>query len=226
MSNAHDSLAGIFELFPRLERLDGHLRSKLNSASVIQAPAGTFLFGVGDPCNSFLLLLAGTVRVYIGSDEGREMSLYRIDPGTTCLLTTSCLMGNNTYPAIGRAETDIRGVAINDKLFNELLVQSPEFRQLVFDDFGNRLSIVIQLTQEVAFRKLDLRLAQFLLMNDLSKVTHQEIALELGTVREIVSRLLKQFQDEGYVKLHRNRIELANRAALQDRSDQVAVPRK
>ena len=213
-------------MFPKLGQLDDPLRSKLSSANVIQAPAGTFLFGVGDLCDSFLLLLNGTVRVYVGSDEGRELSLYRIDPGTTCLLTTSCLIGNNTYPAIGRAETDIRGVALNDKLFNELLVQSPEFRQMVFDDFGSRLSIVIQLTQEVAFRKLDLRLAQFLLMHDLSKITHQEIALELGTVREIVSRLLKQFQDDGYVKLHRNRIAIENRAALQDRSDQVAIPRK
>lgn len=102
-------------------------------------------------------------------------------------------------------------------MFDELLTGSAEFRELVFKDFSQRLSIIIQLTQEVAFNKLDLRLAQFLLNHDLSKITHQQIALELGTVREIISRLLKQFQDEGLVKLHRNRIQLLDSVALQER---------
>ena len=93
-----------------------------------------------------------------------------------------------------------------------------EFRELVFEDFGGRLAIMLQLIQEVAFQKLDLRLGQFLLGNDLSKITHQEIALELGTVREIISRLLKQLQQEGLVKLHRNRIEILNQIELAKRA--------
>ena len=126
-------------------------------------------------------------------------------------------MGQSAYPAIGRAETDVSGFVIGNPLFDELLTGSSEFRELVFKDFGNRLSIIIQLTQEVAFNKLDLRLAQFLLGEDLSKITHQQIALELGTVREIISRLLKQFQQEGLVKLHRSRIEITNRIGLAQR---------
>jgi len=102
-------------------------------------------------------------------------------------------------------------------MFDELLTSSSEFRELVFKDFGQRLSIIIQLTQEVAFNKLDLRLAQFLLSQDLTKITHQQIALELGTVREIISRLLKQFQDDELVKLHRNRIQILDSVALQAR---------
>ena len=217
MNDVHGSLAKVIETFPSLGSMAPSSQAVLSKGRIMKAPAGTFLFGVGDLCNSFLLLLDGTVRVYIGSDEGREMSLYRIEPGKTCLLTTSCLMGQAAYPAIGRAETDVFGFVISNPLFDELLTNSPEFRQLVFKDFGQRLSIIIQLTQEVAFNKLDLRLAQFLLNQDLSKITHQQIALELGTVREIISRLLKQFQEEGLVKLHRNRIQLLDAVALQKR---------
>ena len=214
MNDLHGSLTRIAESFPSLGSMNPASQAILSQGRMIKAPAGTFLFGVGDLCNSFLLLLDGTVRVYVGSEEGREMSLYRIEPGRTCLLTTSCLMGQSTYPAIGRAETDIFGFVIDNKRFDELLTSSPEFRELVFNDFGHRLSIIIQLSQEVAFNKLDIRLAQFLLAKDLSKITHQQIALELGTVREIVSRLLKQFQEDGLVKLHRNRIELVDSARL------------
>ena len=217
MNETHNSLAKIIEAFPSLGSMTPASQTILSKGRAMKAPAGTFLFGVGDLCSSFLLLLDGTVRVYVVSDEGREMSLYRIERGKTCLLTTSCLMGQSTYPAIGRAETDVSGVVISNPLFDELLSGSPEFRELVFKDFSQRLSIIIQLTQEVAFNKLDLRLAQFLLNHDLSKITHQQIALELGTVREIISRLLKQFQDEGLVKLHRNRIQLLDSVALQER---------
>ena len=217
MNEVQNSLAKIIEAFPSLESMSPESQTILSKGRAMKAPVGTFLFGVGDLCSSFLLLLDGTVRVYVGSDEGREMSLYRIERGKTCLLTTSCLMGQSTYPAIGRAETDVSGVVISNPLFDELLSGSPEFRELVFKDFSQRLSIIIQLTQEVAFNKLDLRLAQFLLNHDLSKITHQQIALELGTVREIISRLLKQFQDEGLVKLHRNRIQLLDSVALQER---------
>jgi len=217
MNDVHSSLAMIMQSFPSLGSMDPASQAILSKGRSMKAPAGTFLFGVGDLCNSFLLLLDGTVRVYVGSDEGREMSLYRIEPGKTCLLTTSCLMGESTYPAIGRAETDISGFVISNPMFDELLTSSSEFRELVFKDFGQRLSIIIQLTQEVAFNKLDLRLAQFLLSQDLTKITHQQIALELGTVREIISRLLKQFQDDELVELHRNRIQILDSVALQAR---------
>ena len=219
MNDVHGSLAKVIETFPSLGSMAPSSQAVLSKGRIMKAPAGTFLFGVGDLCNSFLLLLDGTVRVYIGSDEGREMSLYRVETGKTCLLTTSCLMGQATYPAIGRAETDIFGFVIDNALFDELLISSPEFRVLVFKDFGQRLSIIIRLMQEVAFNKLDLRLTQFLLVKDLSKITHQQIALELGTVREIISRLLKQFQEEGLVKLHRNRIEVTNRIGLAERNN-------
>ncbi len=205
-------------LFPQLEHMAPDLQERLATGKTVQARSGSFLFGVGDLCSSFLLLLEGSVRVYLSSVEGREISLYRIEPGQTCLLTTSCLMGQTHYPAIGRAESDIKGIALSNRAFNELIVKSPEFRELVFNDFGSRLAIMLRLMQEVSFQKLDLRLGQFLLGNDLSKITHQEIALELGTVREIISRLLKQFQLEGLVKLHRNRIEILDRIALSKRS--------
>ena len=217
MIESNAVITKLFHQFPRLADMDESLKERLVTGQTIQAKERTFLFGVGNECNNFIFLLDGSVRVYVSSKEGREMSLYRIEPGKTCLLTTSCLMGQSNYPAIGRAETDITGFAISNNLFNELLVQSIQFRKLVFEDFGNRLAFIIQLMHEVAFHKLDLRLGQFLLGNDLSKITHQEIALELGTVREIISRLLKQFQQEGLVKLSRNRIEILNRIELAKR---------
>lgn len=204
----------LFAQFPILRQVDAPTLGMLGQAERIKAPSDTFLFGVGDRCSSFLLLLEGKIRVYISSDEGREMSLYRIEPGQTCLLTTSCLMGSSPYPAIGRTETDVHGLAIESDTFYKLLASSAEFRNLVFQDFGGRLSVIIQLTHEVAFNKLDIRLADFLATTDLAKITHHQIAMELGTVREIVSRLLKQFQEEGVVKLHRNRIEITDHVKL------------
>lgn len=217
-SKTEDSLGQLLARFPVLEHVDAPTLRTLGQANRIKAPANTFLFGVGERCSSFLLLLEGRIRVYISSDEGREMSLYRIEPGQTCLLTTSCLMGGSPYPAIGRTETDVQGLAIENDKFNTLLASSAEFRRLVFQDFGDRLSLIIQLAHEVAFNKLDLRLADFLSKKDLSKITHHQIAMELGTVREIVSRLLKQFQDEGMVKLHRNRIEITDQLKLTKRA--------
>lgn len=209
-----NSIDQLLARFPVLQQVDQPALEMLGRASRVKAPANTFLFGVGDRCSSFLLLLEGTIRVYLSSEEGREMSLYRIEPGQTCLLTTSCMMGSSPYPAIGRTETEVRGLAIDNDVFYSLLASSAEFRNLVFQDFGDRLSVIIQLTHEVAFNKLDLRLADFLATRDLSKITHQQIAMELGTVREIISRLLKQFQGEGVVKLHRNRIEITDHAKL------------
>jgi CRP/FNR family transcriptional regulator len=201
--------------FPAVTDLPVALRQELALAQVLRAPAGTVLFEEGGPCRTFPLLLAGTVRVAKASPEGRELVLYRIQPGQFCLLTTSCLLGNSQYPARGVAETDATLVAVSPDLFHRMLASHTGFRASVFGLFAERLSEMMQLVEEVAFRQLDCRLAS-LLANRAPQVlgSHQMLADELGSVRVVVSRLLREFEERGWVTLGREHIVVEDAYAL------------
>ena len=179
----------------------------------VSVPEGTRVFGVGSRCESFLLLISGQVKVFTLS-EGRELVLYRVRPGESCVMTTSCLLGATDYQAYGVAESDLFGVAIPDRLFRELLAESSGFREFVFSTFSVRLSDLFGLVHEVAFYNLDRRVAKFLLKASSEQVTHQQIADELGTVREIVSRRLKSMEKNGMLALSRNRIQVIDPTKL------------
>jgi CRP/FNR family transcriptional regulator len=172
-------------------------------------------FGIGSLCESFLLVTKGQVRVAVASDEGRELMLYRVRPGESCLLTTSCLMGNNPYPANGIAETQVRAVVLPEPLFQRLLVEVPAFREFVFATFSGRIAVLMGLIQEVAFNRLDRRVAKYLLSLKTESITHHTIASELGTVREIISRILKSYETDGLLRLARNRIVILDRPKLE-----------
>ncbi len=201
--------------FPVVRELPEGVRQELARAQTVTAPAGTVLFEDGGPCRAFPLLLAGTVRVSKASPEGRELLLYRIQPGQFCLLTTSCLLGKSQYPARGIAETDATLVAASPDLFHRMMDSHTGFRAMVFALFAERLAEMMQLVEEVAFRQLDSRLA-LLLANRTPLVlgSHQMLADELGSVRVVVSRLLRDFEDRGWVALGRERIEVRDADAL------------
>jgi CRP/FNR family transcriptional regulator len=191
--------------------------SLVESAQTVKLEQGRFVFHAGDACEAFLLLLDGEVRVQLTSAGGREVTLYRIGPGGSCILTTSCLLSNEHYPAEAIAETDVEAVAIPMSGFQQALESSQSFRQLVFDGFSSRLTNVIRKIEQIAFTAIDTRLAAILLdLGDrgIEKVTHQELAVELGTAREVVSRHLKRFESEGWVCLGRSRITIADRERL------------
>jgi CRP/FNR family transcriptional regulator len=180
------------------------------------APAGTLLFDAGNACQALPLVISGSIRVFKRADSGREISLYRVNPGELCIVTVSCLLGGDAYPATGVAETEITALALPRPLFLSLTETHPPFRQAVFHLFGERLAGLMQLVEEVAFRKLDQRLAALLAGRaPLVLGSHQQIADELGSVREIVSRLLKQFEEQGWIRLGRERVDILDANALQ-----------
>jgi CRP/FNR family transcriptional regulator len=181
----------------------------LASAQIVKLEQGRFVFHAGDMCEAFLLLLDGEVRVQLTSAGGREI---------TCILTTSCLLSNENYPAEAIAESDVEALAIPISSFQDALEESQWFRRFVFDGFSMRLTSVIQKIEHIAFTSIDARLAAVLLELDrkgVQKVTHQDIAVELGTAREVVSRHLKRFESHGWVQLGRGKVTLVDRDRIQ-----------
>lgn len=193
---------------PQLQRL-------LGAARLVRVPAGGVLFDAGKPCRGFPLVLEGSVRVAKSSESGREILLYRVEPGQACILSGGCLLGHADYSARGVAEEDVTLVLVAPELFRELMVESEPFRQFVFAMYGERLAEVMELVDEVAFRRLDQRLARLLVeRGPVIEITHQKLADELGSVREIVSRLLRQFELRGWVQLGRERVTVSDPSGL------------
>jgi CRP/FNR family transcriptional regulator len=180
-------------------------------------PAGTVMFNAHSPCGGFPFVLAGTVRVLQRYPNGRELQLYRVKPGESCLLSGSCLLGSVDYDATGVAETDVELLILPPPEFHALIAEDETFRRHVFALFGERLSALMQVVEAVAYQKLDQRLAALLVGRPADAeihATHQALADELGSVREIVSRLLRNFEDHGWVELGRERVRIVDRAAL------------
>ncbi len=191
----------------------------LREGRIAHVPAGTMLFGPGQPPTHLLLLLEGTVRVQQTSESGRDIVLYRVEAGQSCVLTTACLLAYEDYLAEGIAETDLITVAIPRPVFDELLATSPGFRTFVFTAYSRRITDLFRVIDEVAFQRIDIRLAQRLI--DLSRgsgavhATHQDLASELGTAREVVSRQLQEFQRRGWIAQSRGNIALLDSTALE-----------
>jgi CRP/FNR family transcriptional regulator, anaerobic regulatory protein len=205
----------LFSLFPSLKSLPPTLKMQLDrEAKYVMVSHSEILFNSGTPCQMFPLLLSGSIRVVSMSDQGRELLLYRLQPGNLCVISSSCMLGCSSYPATGISESDLELVMLSSDLFNSLLVYEP-FRVLVFSVFGERIRSLMQLVEEVAFQRLDQRLAALLLTKGREiRTTHQQLADELGSIRELVSRLLKRFEDQGIVSLQRERIQILDADAL------------
>jgi CRP/FNR family transcriptional regulator len=202
-----------FPVFAQLAK--DRLEELLRESTVLRVPAGGVLFDAGQPCRGFPLVLQGSVRVAMASPLGREILLYRVEPGQGCILSGGCLLGHADYSARGVAEENVTLLSIRPALFQALMVESEPFRRFVFGMYGERLSEVMQLVDEVAFRRLDQRLAQLLVhRGPVIDATHQKLADELGSVREIVSRLLRGFESRGWVQLERERITVREPSAL------------
>lgn len=205
--------------FPGLRRLPPDLLDPLlRSSAIVVLPAGSRIFGPGQAPGHFLLLVEGTIRVQQVSEQGREIVLYRVADGESCALTTACLMGFEDYLAEAIAETDVRAVAIPRATFDSLIARSPDFRRFVFTAFSRRVTDLFRVIEDVAFSRMDIRLAHKLL--ELSEgreqitVTQQQLAAELGSAREVVGRMLAEFRRRGWVEPSRGSITLTDRAAL------------
>lgn len=206
----------LLERFPVLGALaPAELDALLGASALVRMPAGSLLFDSRQPCRGFPLLLEGSVRVSKTSATGREILLYRVEPGQGCILSGGCLLGDTDYPASGVAEQDVLLASIPPAHFSELMLRSEPFRRFVFGMYAERLAEVMELVEEVAFRRLDARLARLLVRRGpVIEDTHQRLADDLGSVREIVSRLLRGFEQRGWVRLERERITVLDVKAL------------
>lgn len=216
MQNASSTLEWL-AVFPELQALEPPAKALLAQyARIVEAPIGTIGYREGGACGAYVMRLAGLSRVYKMSASGREILLYRVAAGETCVITTTCLLGNSQYPASTIVEEAIRDVIIPAAAFNQLMVDSPVFRTYVMTNYGALISDLIVLLDEVAFHSLDARLAKLLIDSGAASInrTHQQIADELGTAREVVSRQLKRFEQKGWVSMGRGQVDIQDRAKL------------
>lgn len=209
------SPAELRSLYPVIDRLPERLARQIDtSVQTLDLPAGTVVFDERQPCRGFPFVLGGAIRVAKRSSGGRELPLYRVLPGESCIITSSCLLGHSDYNARGVAEGETVLALLPRPLFDEL-IGTPAFRDFVFALFSERMADLMQLVEEVAFRRLDQRLAALLLgKGRVVHATHQQLADELGSVREMVSRLLKGFAEQGLVRLGREQVEVLDPAGL------------
>lgn len=209
--------AGLIALFPALQALDNALHARLTrELQWLRAARGTELFAVGGPCQAFPLVLAGEIQVLRSSPGGREIELYRVRPGESCIVSTSCLLGEADYPARGVALSDIVLATLPRPLFDTLIVSHQAFRRYVFGLFSQRLSAMMQRVEDVAFLSLSQRIAVLLLHSgeECLDTTHEALAGQAGASREAVSRTLKKLETDACIKLARGRICIANRRKL------------
>ncbi|MBS3998706.1 MAG: Crp/Fnr family transcriptional regulator [Hydrogenophaga sp.] len=203
---AHDLL----RLYPGLAGLSG----LLPGLPVLQVPPGTVLFRENDPCQGFPLVMSGEVRVSRSAANGRELELYRVLPGEMCLVSSAGLFAGQSLSARGVATTDTRLSLLSPPDFQDALAD-PTFRGFVLGLFATRMADLTALIEAIAFQRLDSRLAGTLLGHGQQvRATHQALADELGTVREIVTRLLHRFERDGLVELSRECITIRDSAAL------------
>jgi len=207
------------DYFPALKGVEDETwRQVANSAKELVLPANTVVFSDGDACDNYIMMLEGITRVYKTFENGREMLLCKLNTGETCSLNTSILLAGGRYPASAITETRCRAMIIPAEHFHQAFDQSRGFRDFVCSAFGRRIHDFILLLESIATRNVDVRMARWLIENKSAgnhvEISHKALAFELGTAREVVSRHLKEFEENGMVKLSRANIELINLDAM------------
>jgi CRP/FNR family transcriptional regulator len=190
----------------------------MQQASLAGLPSATTICHQGNRCQQLPILVSGQARVFKLSDSGKEITLYRITPGESCVLTASCIMSDLVFPAIAVTEQDIEVILIPASIVAEWFETFPVWRQFIFHMISLRLSSILTVIEEVAFQRMDIRLSRYLASaaNDEGylKTTHQQIADELGTAREVVTRLLKDLEADNAIEMSRGMIHILRRDRL------------
>ena len=212
MKNNERILVDLFQKFPDLKGADEKACSEIvEQAAVVDLPGGELLMLEGDECRNMGLILSGSVRIYKAAENGREITLYRLGAGESCILSASCIFSQERFPAIAATEEETRMLLIPSNVFREWIDRHAIWRNYVFKVLSKRLSDVIETLEEVTFSRMDARIAEFLITmpsdeNSAITITHQEIAMELGTSREVVSRILKNFESQSLISMKRGTI--------------------
>ena len=202
--------------FPFWEKLDNPSKIDfLDQGQQISLSAGQFICLEGDICNNLPLVISGSVRVYKIGESGREITLYHLEKGDSCIMTASCIISQKEFPAFAVTETEVEGIIIPANSLRKWIKHNPIWQEYIFGLLSQRLANVIEIIEEVAFRRMDCRIASYLLKNshistETVQITHEAIAQELGSSREVVSRILKNFEKQGLLSLSRGMIKLNN----------------
>ena len=209
-------------LYPALAQVQPALDALGPAGASLQVAAGTVLFTEHAPCQGFPLVLEGEIRVSRHSGEGRSLELYRVVPGELCLVSSACLFRSGPLSARGVATRATSLILVAPATFAQWL-ETPAFRDHVLGLFAERMADLTALIDAIAFHKLDQRLAAALLGHgQVLNTTHQALADELGTVREIVTRMLRRFEREGWVSLGREQIQITHSTALRELAASMA----
>lgn len=199
-----------------------NLPAPISQATEISIEAGCQVFAQGQPAENFVVVTRGCITVFARSEDGKEVVLYRVEPGELCILTTACLIGHTPYPADAVADTATRVRIIPLAEFEPLLDESEPFRRFVFAGMGERLAQVTRRFEHMVLDSTARRLAAFLYARSkedpVIAMTHDRLATEIGTAREVVSRHLKALEHDSLVRLSRGSITVLDRAGLAKRS--------
>lgn len=208
-----------------LGNLEPLCREKIWEGSEIRDfPAGISIVRENDNCVHLPIVLSGSLRVYKVAESGREITLYGIDPGSSCVLSASGILMDTPFPAEAVTEKNTRVLLVPGQLVRELYDKFPSWRDFILSLYTDRVSSIIHLVEDVLFRRLDRRLAEFLLDREVDgevRATHKKIAEELGSTREVISRLLKDFSVKGYIASNRGEIRLEKPEELRKIADNV-----
>ncbi len=214
----------INDAFPFLHHADPvFVRYFFLRAQRVTLDAGQQICSQGAECGSLALLLDGRARVYKLGENGREITLYRLGVGESCILTASCILSHVPFPAYAVSETDVEAIVVSVADVKRWMGESEAWREYLFGLISGRFADVISMVEEVAFRRVDRRIAALLLKRSIESgdgiaVTHQEIASDLGSSREVVSRILKDFETTGHIKVGRGYVRLLDIPWLQAKS--------
>ena len=208
---------------PIFNRADpGLLREFRQIAYLARIPQGHDVFMQGDHVDAIALLISGIVRVYKIGEMGREITLYRFGNGESCILTANAILNQKTFPAVATVESEAEAVMIPAGTFRDWVRRYDLWREFVFDLLSQRLASVMSILDEVVFLRMDARIAAFVLKRASAgrriQITHQEIAAELGTSREVVSRILEGFASAGLIGASRGELEVLDPEGLEARS--------
>ncbi len=218
-----DQFERIVRALPILSDADPRLiREFKDTAFFSRIPAGRDIFIEGDHVDAIALLISGVVRVYKIGETGREITLYRFGNGKSCILTANAILSHKNFPALATVEKEAEAVMIPADSFRDWVRRYDLWREFVFEQLSQRLSTVMAIVEEVAFNRMDVRLASLLAKqsqrSDLIHITHQQIAAELGSSREVISRILEDFSAQGILDVSRGSIKILDQGALQTRS--------
>lgn len=205
-------------VFPFISNLDDGVRQEFAEACSLRSmDQDSLLTGSGASCRFMTFVTDGCIKIFTLSPEGREITLFRVTAGDCCIMSAACILSGKPFPALAVAEETVTAVVLPGAVFTDLFGRSTALRHYVMGMFADRFEAMAQLVEAVTFNRMDKRLARFLVQHgqlEKLEITHEAIASELGTAREVVSRILSDFQKKGYVQLSRGKLSIEDSMAL------------